>query len=219
MDMLSRFNNSGIHLQPDRIEFEVGGVTPPYPFQHSGTCIVLGTHPCWQDDIHEFMDKRPHDDGFHICGVNEAGKLMPLHHLATCHSEKADHFMSMLGHQIPPKLHVRKLCRPIAVQHPSFMWDLKLSAGSANFAAMVMASIGYDLVVMAGCPMDGGGGYAFKETHRSTPEDPRIGGMKADHACIQTWHRAMKKMKEELPIVGKIRSMSGATKRIFGGIE
>ena len=93
-------------------------------------------------------------------------------------------------------------------------------AGSAPFAAAAMVMLGYDIVIFCGCPMTGGGGYAFEDTHKSTRDDPRIGFENEQHRMIKAWHRCMRLFKEQFPdMAARIRSMSGVTQEIFGGLD
>jgi hypothetical protein len=93
-------------------------------------------------------------------------------------------------------------------------------AGSAPFAAAAMVMLGYDIVIMCGCPMTGGGGYAFEDTHKTTRNDPRIGFENEKHRMIKGWHRCMRLFQEQFPEqAARIRSMSGTTQLIFGGLD
>lgn len=217
MGLLGSFKSQ--HIIPDKRELKAGRSVPAYPVSHHGiTCLVVGTAPCWADDFSKAMHIVDH---FEVCAVNEATRLIHPHHVATVHTEKIDYFCSFLD---PKRTAIRKPINHVKRQPQihfrelAYEWDVEMWAGSAIFAALVMASIGYDRVILCGCPMDGGGGYAFTDTHKSTAQDPRIGDMKKDHAVVRSWAQAMKQIKDELPAAAVIRSMSGTTQRIFGGI-
>ncbi|MCK5606294.1 hypothetical protein KAR91_30620, partial [Candidatus Pacearchaeota archaeon] len=164
-----------------------------------------------------------------VCGVNEAGKLLRLDHLATSHADNIEKFLSVCAHNDIgfPLVHIRKgnigKTAPLRFMGEKLKvrrWDIPVLAGSAPFAAAAMVKYGYDKVIMCGCPMDGGGGYAFEDTEKSTLDNPRIGFENSDHPMIQGWHNCMRKFKEEHPeIASCIRSMSGMTREIFGGVN
>lgn len=214
--MLANFGQ-GIFLRPER-EFEVGFSVPPYPKKESGAVLIVGTAPCWHDDYIRAKKKYPDAD---VCALNEAAALVDAKHFATCHGEKLDKFMGMHARAWEsqfPITHIKD--KPEAAKWENvYRWTLSTGAGSAPFAAALMITIGYDLAIFVGCPMNGGGGYAM-ETHKSTPDDPRFGMLKENHSMVLAWKDALRQMKEKLPgVVEKWRSMSGYTQDLFGGIE
>ncbi|MGB0817413.1 MAG: hypothetical protein ACPGQQ_00810 [Candidatus Puniceispirillaceae bacterium] len=218
MDFFNGFNASQNYLDvpPEALEF--GDPTPPAE-KRSGACLVIGTHPCWADDVSKALEQYPDAD---LCGVNEAGRLTELDHLATCHGEKIDQFMAHCEGQINlPLVHFRDNdVKPDSLPYAHHSWPVRTMAGSAPFAAAAMVMLGYDIVIFCGCPMDGGGGYAFKDTHKSTRDDPRIGFEDGKHRMIKSWHRCMRLFKEKYPEqAARIRSMSGVTQEIFGGLD
>lgn len=181
----------------------------------SGVCLVVGTAPCWREDYEAALAAYPDAD---VCLINEASKLgIPAKHFATCHPEKIDQFLPQdSGYCI----HVRDT--EAAVNRPHVRHNVTTGASSAMFAAVVMASIGYDRVILCGCPMNGGGGYAAEigQTHGNTRDDPRVGYITANHPLMRVWHRCLMELREKYPqICAKIRSMSGQTKDAFGGIN
>jgi hypothetical protein len=178
----------------------------------SGVCLVVGTHPCADKDIEAAARIYP---GADVCAINDAIDLVPAKYLATAHPEKLDQFLQNVDY--PVEIHTRgKMKRPLA-REGEYVWTLNTGGGSALFAAAIMTAIGYDLVILCGCPMDGGGGYAVKK-HESTIDDPRFGDLSPQHTLVQGWHGHLKRFKEQNKAAEKIRSMSGKTKEIFGGI-
>nr|DAU13498.1 MAG TPA: Alpha-2,3-sialyltransferase [Caudoviricetes sp.] len=220
MDLWTRFNTNQNFIEQPLFAQEFGKPTPPAK-KRDGVCIVLGTHPDWYEEIDAALRRYPDAD---ICGVNEAARLLSCDHLATCHGERIDQFIELHRQYHPrkpmPLIHLRdnmQAPKSLDVQH--HLWPVRTMAGSAPFAAAAMVMLGYELVIFCGCPMTGGGGYAFDDTHGSTRDDPRIGFEGPQHGMIKSWHRYMRKFKDEQPeMAAKIRSMSGATKEIFGGL-
>lgn len=204
-----------------KCDITVGTSSPKYPRQERGICFVIGTHPCWHDDYVEALTTLGVDD-YAVCAVNDAVELILADHIATCHGEKIEQFIEKHAHRWPdeplPTIHLRDV-ETAKTERSAYRWPVKMGASSAIFAAAVMVMIGYEKVILCGCPLAGGGGYANKTTHASTPDDPRIGFISPDSLMLQAWHDAMYHAKDDVPeITEKIRSMSGKTKQIFGGI-
>lgn len=218
MDLWTRFNTNHNFIEQPLFALEFGQPTPPAE-KRSGACLIVGTHPCWQDDVEAALEVFPDAE---ICGVNEAGRLLPLDHLATCHGDRIEMFMAHCeGQAYRPLVHFRDNdIKPDNLPYEHHEWPVRTMAGSAPFAAAAMVMLGYDIVIFCGCPMDGGGGYAFDETHKTTRDDPRIGFENSNHRMIKGWHRCMRLFKEQFPeMAARIRSMSGTTQLIFGGLD
>lgn len=215
MSLINRFNSNHNFIEQPIHPFEIGGCTPPVK-KKSGVCLIVGTHPCYKEDMDAALAIYPDAD---ICGVNEAAALVKCDHLATCHGEKAAHFLRVRKDKKRPTLHIRDN------EHPKekikyHAWSIQTMAGSATFACVAMLLTGYDKVIMCGCPMDGGGGYALKDTHKGDRYDPRIGYSDGASQMIRGWHNAMRKFKGEHPdMAARICSMSGKTKEVFGGLD
>lgn len=216
MDLFNGFNASDNFLDPPAEALQVGEAIPPAE-KRRGVCLVVGTHPCWLDDVKAATKLYPDAE---ICGVNEAPRLLRVDHLATCHGDKIDEFLALCD-GYTPLLHLRDNdVKPDEIAVPHHIWPVRTMAGSAPFAAAAMVMLGYDLVIMCGCPMTGGGGYAFDDTHKSTRADPRIGFESEKHRMIKGWHRCMRLFKEQFPEqAARMRSMSGTTQLIFGGLN
>jgi len=223
MGLLERFNTNHNYITTPPQSIEIGSCEPKAKRQ-SGACLVIGTHPDWEMDYKRALEHYPRAD---ICGVNEAVRLINCKHLVTSHSEKIDYFMELhkkhnKGKWLP-LVHLRKNpfereAKEIKWKHHD--WLIRIMAGSAPFAAAVMISLGYEKVILCGCPMNGGGGYAFEDTHKGDRYDPRIGYEDSNHNMIRSWHNSMIKFKDEFPeLANNIKSMSGKTKEIFGGLD
>lgn len=220
MSFLGNFNKNMVQIAAHDPAFTLLPPSPLYPKQESGVCLVVGTHPNAQAEVDAALRKYP---SAKLCGVNEAPALIPCDHLATCHAEKLVSFLEIHDatwedHYPIPVLHVQNVWQKDLTPLACHNWQHNFGAGSAIFAAACMIGIGFDLVILCGCPIDGGGGYAMR-THEGTLEDPRLGSMSPAHSMVKAWHQSIDAMIEKAPnIAGKIRSMSGYTQQIFGGI-
>lgn len=216
--MLQAFNGGRVWIAPETTEIKATS-KPAHAKSASGVCLVVGSAPCVHRDVEEALLAYPDAK---ICAVNDAAGLVMADYLATCHGEKIEQFIG--AHEKSnndmalPEIHVKD-AHEVTTERPCFRWTISIGAGSAPFAAAVMALIGFDLVILCGCPMDGGGGYAMP-THKSTPEDPRFGELDPSHSMVTTWKNQLEHMQEQHPeLCSKIRSMSGHTQQVFGSIE
>lgn len=223
MGLLENFNTKHNYIITPPAPIEVGSCRPEAKKQ-KGVCVIIGTHPDWREDLEAVLAVHPKVD---VCGINEAVRLIKCKHLVTAHRDKISDFIELhkkyhKGKYLP-LIHLQDIPvrddsdRPKAKHH---LWKIKTMAGSAPFAAAAMVLLGYEEVIMCGCPMTGGGGYAFEDTHKGDRFDPRIGYVNGDHNMLKSWHIAMVKFKKQFPkVANKISSMSGKTGEIFGGLD
>jgi len=185
---------------------------PKHPKNMSGVVFIVGTHPCYREDIDE---AKQYFDYIDYCAVNDATELVHADYVATGHPEKLDQFLDGIVHGI--EIHSRKKFKQPKVRDNEHVWNINVGGTSALFAVAAMLAIGYDEIVLCGCPMNGGGGYALRK-HNGSVEDPRIGDMEPSNDIIQGWHKNLKRFKEENPLSDRVSSMSGVTQKIFGGL-
>ena len=146
-----------------------------------------------------------------ICAVNYATELVRCDYLATVHGNLVIHFLDAYQYENDP----------IVIQQDNDIsgaigkkLHIPTHGGSAPFAAAAMVMEGFDLVIMCGCPITGEGGYA------QTRYETNLSWNNPNANRIKRWSSGMKDYKQNFPeIAGKIRSMSGNTKEIFGGIH
>lgn len=192
---------------------------PEHPKNRSGVCFVVGTHPCADDDIAAARSAieamSPEKLPISVCAINDAAGLIYADHIATAHPEKLEQFLEGVEH--PIEIHSRSKMKRPGARADEYVWNLNTGAGSALFGAAVMLAIGYELVVLCGCPMNGGGGYSVKK-HDGSLDDPRFGELSPAHSLVQGWQEQLRRFKEENALAGRVRSMSGYTRKIFGGL-
>lgn len=184
---------------------------PPEVKVSGGICFVIGCHPCWKDD---YLEALKHYPNANICLVNYAVELMPGDYIATIHGDNLPKYISAYRRFWPQEKD------PILLQADrkptsdiGYKIDVRTHGPSGTFAAAAMAAIGFDKAIMCGSPVTGGGGYAQKTFHLNDWQ-------KGPNRRINAWHEGLRKFKAEFPdIAEKMRSMSGATKTIFGGLD
>lgn len=191
--------------------------TPPHPKGNAGICLIVGTHPDWDKDFDAAHQSAYEKDLVisAVCAINDATALVNAEHLATCHVENLDQFLSHVDGNI--QIHTRKKLKQYEKHENHYTWPYSYGGASALFAAATMIAIGYEKVVLCGCPMNGGDGYAVK-FHDGSEDAPRLGEETIKSNTMDQYHHNMRKFKRQYPDdAKKIRSMSGVTKQIFGG--
>lgn len=176
--------------------------------ENGGVCLIIGTNPCWKEDYDNAIKVYPDAK---ICVVNYAAELIKADYIATVHGDQMGLFLK--------NYKFGELPFQIAMDNDvagdvKFKLNTYTHGGSAPFAAAAMIMIGFDKAIMCGCPIDGTGGYATKRFNTSfkwdNPNAPRL----------KTWEYGMRRFKGAYPhIADKIHSMSGMTRKIFGGID
>lgn len=137
-------------------------VIASYLNNYSGTCIVAGNASC----LHEDLAKA---GKFPVIAVNGASKEVKAFALYSQHPER---FLSAHWIRLQKKIH-----NDFTVNSSSYhesvdkVWDIK-NGGSSAWGARKMASLmGFDKVILCGCPMEVGpyvgnhnmGGFMHKE--------------------------------------------------------
>lgn len=220
LELVRAFNSRPVHFipQPGRT-LSLGESTPEYTDKHSGVALVVGTHPCWHDDLEAALAAYPDAD---LIAVNDATQLIRAKHLVTAHDENLHRFiaghLNKWGNDLPI-IHVREQgVKDDGVM--KYVWPAMVGGGSAPFAAAIALHIGYSLAVLCGCPMDGGGGYAAGGDDEGDRFNPRLGYIDSKHSMVGCWRHNLREMKAKNPeLAERIRSVSGYSKEFFGGID
>lgn len=176
-----------------------------------GVCLVIGCHPCWKNDYDTAAMKYPDHK---ICAVNYAAELVRADYIGTSHASYMEQFLSIQQriHKNTPIL-IARIGETTDVNGVSF-YEFGSHGGSAVFAASAMVHLGFDLAVMCGCPITGSGGYA------QTIYNDNDWHVDITHPRIKKWKSGMAEFKANRPdLSSKIRSMSGNSKEVFGGID
>jgi hypothetical protein len=95
-----------------------------------------------------------------------------------------------------------------------YWWDAHSGASSAGSGAMIGKMMGFDEIILCGCPLTGGDGY-YTETLSSTPENPRIGFSLSESSLMRSY-RANFAAYAKRPEFANVFSMSGYTAEVLG---
>lgn len=183
------------------------GHSPCNLVYHTGVVLVLGTARCVFDDLKEWKKIEPEAyDTMAICEAAQA--FNGFDHLATTEPGVAKKYRDIIDKADPPFRAVihSSGCGPAV----DFVWSFSANGGTSSlFATQVALSLGYDLVVLAGCPLDSSGHFYDPP---GAPTNPACLYDKPGFRHLRTdWKAAA----DEL-FGGDVRSFSGFTKDVCG---
>lgn len=190
---------------------------PPYPHRHAGNALVIGSAPCALADFAAARVIYPDAGTF---AVNEAAGLFHVEHLVTQHPENMPRYRWQQESAFGPGAVCHAVKDPgrkdVMVPIPGvdhWWFGCRSSATSAWAAVNVARAMGYDGdIVLCGCPMTGGDGYAL-ETSLGGRDDPRLGFSPAGSSLIIQHQKAL---MDEARTASRVYSMSGYSKAVLG---
>ncbi|KKK62181.1 hypothetical protein LCGC14_3006910 [marine sediment metagenome] len=170
-------------IQRARPEFR-RTANPPYRVEHSGTVLVCGNASCLSDDLERSQSFFPDAP---IIAVNGASREVKAFALFSQHPERFVQF----GHEWirrQNKFH--------------YWWDIELGGGSAWGARKMAHYMGFDTVILCGCPLEIGN-YASGQPGMLMTRKNVIDDLRFSIERDVKWH-------------GGVYSMSGWTKEFLG---
>jgi hypothetical protein len=187
----------------------------------------VGSAPCYLDDYHRAKAIFP--DAF-VALVNGAcTEIEEADAIVAGHTNKAEKFTAARRAVFPnSKFEVYANCGSPRARttnpqdYPSvtkwFGPEVSTGATSAAKAARMMLALGYEPVVLCGCPLDGSG-YFSGESQKGVriPHDCRRAGdpVENEHRTIIGYREKFRKLAER-EFKGKVFSMSGLTRDLLG---
>ena len=177
------------------------GNLPPIAGQFRGLdLLVCASGRTLWDDLARYGQRRGH-----VMAVNWAGCHLPLKidHWASLHPDMLVHWLALhaiwRGHEGHVWTHSHKPWAGV-----EFTWDFELQpACSGFFAALLGLALGYDCVVLAGCPETLDGHYY------DTPGSP--GSYTTNYGHQGMWIGA-----RDTCFAGRVKSLSGNTRDWLG---
>lgn len=187
--------------------------------------IVAGSAACVFDDFKRAAHLSPTAS---VMLVNGACQLFWFaDHILAGHTNKANQYVAARNRRFPdaPPYRVHANWREHG-EHPrarfpvvTDWWGPEMSSGatSAGKAALIGLAMGFDRVILAGCPMDGSG-YAPGETDGiiAEPSCARIGDPKKQRATTVRRYKETMAQLAETTFKGRVFSLSGLTKQLLG---
>ena len=215
------------------------------------TIIVVGSAKCLHDDVKRALELRPFGSLFLVNGACTA--IENAEHVLAGHEEKSEAFAEARREKFPNsvwRLHactfphrldlMRKMCPSVTDWHNH---EMGVAATSASKAAKIaLTALGADEVILAGCPLNGGGYFEGEAVVHHESGCQRVGSddatpprgrvitphhngeyttapgtpMLVQETKIIRLYRARLKELAQGEFKGKVFSMSGFTKEQLG---
>lgn len=184
-----------------------------------GTLLIIGAAPCVFADLKLARAKRP---DAHVMTINEAAGAVVGEHLLAGHVEKADLFLAYRRKHFPdaaaPYVHgsARNLAMvPKCVTH---LWRGVATGGTSAWKAVLVArGMGYEELVLCGCPLDASGYFNPLDTARFRHSCDRIGY--GEGRMYQNYRDSFTRRAKEAKTAGwAVYSMSGLSRELLGEV-
>ena len=173
--------------------------------------IICGSAPCVKEDFEIVRSKRKNHI---VIGINEAIWAIKCDMLMTYHFAEIDYFLSKsLNKEL--EIHTSDTYPGHTNKKITGRWSVKGGATSAIDAVQICQQMGFDEIILVGCPMMGGDGYFHSQNAKETEEGcPRFGN-KENIELIQKHKSKLKDLAGDLNF-DTVYSVSGFTAEIFG---
>jgi hypothetical protein len=197
------------------------------------TMLVVGSAPCLFEDVERALKLRPFASIMLVNGACTA--IENAEHVLAGHEEKAEMFARerkrVFPNAPPWKLHAtthphrlaaaKQMLPSVTDWHPH---EVGQGATSASKAAKIGLLMGFDEIILCGCPMDQPGYFPGEAKVQQHIACQRIGdhgiakglGIPVQQTRIIQAYRSRLKQLAETEFKGKVFSMSGFTRACLG---
>lgn len=194
----------------------MGYAIPAYKHTHRGPVIVLGSADCALRDLSRaqirFCDAP-------IIGVNDASKISALDHLFSLHAEFLEQWAREQAERFGRQPLVHSAARKRADDDASarrivdYWWAGAHSGATSAWSAVRVAKMmGFERVIMCGCPLRATG---YATDPRQDKHSRSLGLVADDHPMIKRFRKRLAEYVGEGEGEG-VFSMSGFTRELLG---
>lgn len=188
--------------------------TPQWTDRRRGTLLIVGSAACVFEDFERARELRPYCD---VLLINGAAQLIEqAQHVLAGHGDKADAFMAARAAKFPNAsrvcVHASRRIGMAIGKSVTHVWDHVATGGTSAWKAVrIGKAMGYEELILCGCPLDDSG-YAAGESDGIKHECARIG--LGEGRMYDNYRRTFaKRAKEE----GQgVFSMSGYSRELLG---
>lgn len=180
--------------------------------KYAGRVLICGSAPCI---LMDYAAAKAHWPDAAVIALNDAAQIVWAEFICSIHNEKLEEFKRKSLNKAALTISGGRLREGATLD----CWFSQCNSGgtSAGSAIRIAKKMGFNEILLCGCPMTGGDGYfnqAYKEPNKLLPA--RIGMHKpSDKAVVK--HQAHLKQEAAQDDYSMVRSMSGYTKDLFGG--
>jgi hypothetical protein len=192
--------------------------------------LVVGSAPCLYEDVAAALELYPDAE---IMAINEAaGALEKVDHVLAGHTAKAEQFFDYRMLKFPHCKRFRVHANWVRVgeaprsEHPMVTdwWggDVSSGATSAGKAIRIAKKMGFERVVLCGCPLDSSGYFnpqdteAMQKQYWHTGKCARVGLPRdKDNRSVVRYKETFRKLAEA-EWKGWVFSMSGFSRQLLG---
>lgn len=177
--------------------------------KYEGTVLICGSAPSLQDDYAAALRARPNAA---VIAINDAASVIFADFLGTLHPEDAHKFRAK-SKNTNVQVVSGQLLNPA---HDVNCWFDNCNSGgtSAGMAIKVAKAMGFEEIILCGCPMQGGDGYFDRGPRRSLCTS-RFGDL-PDTAHVVRGHQQHLMFEANENDYSMVRSMGGWTAELFG---
>lgn len=188
--------------------------------------LVVGSAPCLHEDLAQAEFLYPDAEKMLVNGACIAVK--DAEHMLCGHTGKSEMFIAAREKAfpgVPIRVHANTILKHADDNRRLHLgvtdwWGAFASSGatSAGKAALIGIAMGFDRIILCGCPMDFSGYFpgesevAKQEPHCHRIGDPRV----VEAATIRRYRETMADYAKG-QFAGKVYSMSGFTRDVLGG--
>lgn len=187
--------------------------------------LVVGSAACLHADFEKALTQHPAAEVMLVNGACAAVEY--AHHILAGHTARAEEYQAARKKAFPKaaswRVHANWTSRrPIPKKEfPSVTdwWGPAMSSGatSAGKAALIGLALGFERIVLCGCPLDGSGYFPGEcEGIWKDPGCARIGDAKKQGAKIIRRYKERMVELAATTFKGRVFSMSGYTKDLLG---
>jgi len=190
-----------------------------YGRKHNGTLYVVGSAPCALDDLAEARRLgRIHGWRGKVMAINEAAALVRADFIASLHPEHMARFRKLQQQMFPDSRFTTHAAAPDAyAEAVDFYWrDAHSGATSAFCGVKIGQMMGFTRIILCGCPMTGGDGYAVNT--RPSKDAPRFGFCNPVSSVVRSHRHALDDEAKTSWAKG-VYSMSGYSREVLGAPE
>lgn len=146
--------------------------------------------------------------------VNEAAGLLPADFIVSLHPENMGRYRRLQYETFGNRRVSTHAAAPDRFNHAcDYYWHRAHSGATSAWTGVLIGKLmGFEQIVMCGCPMTGGDGYAI---NTETDTGPRFGMSAAESLMVQNHQAALKKAVEAGEGDG-VFSMSGFSRELLG---